>query len=361
MRGKPKLIKLTDALGNLKSPYWFIQYYGPDSKGRKRSQRVSTRYAIGQEDHKANLALAAFTLEQSRPKSKEPSQLMIAQALTDYYEEHIQHTASKKNAPYYEAKLNAFWGLMAVSDITQGKINEFCRELAGMSNGTVRRFLEHLQGALNWAEAEQRLRYVPKFKKPPPPAPRGRVFTPEEVADIRAMAPSPHIKLFIDIMQRTGQRPGAVESLKWAQVDFRERIIHFDRTGRRQTNKRVRPVAMSASLYDILKAAKKLAKTDYVLEYKGEPAGCVRIAFERACKAAKVKGSRYVIRHTFADEMDSAGVDEKITSDIAGHTNTKTTREHYIKTKMHKQREVLDLMDEVRKFSATATKKKGAK
>lgn len=361
MRGKPKLIKLQDRAGSLKSPYWFIQYYAPDSTGRKRSQRVSTGYAIGTEDHEANLALAAFTLEQSRPKSKEPNQLMIAQALTDYNQEHIQFTASKKNVEYYETTLNSFFGRMMVSDITQGKINQFCREHEGKSNGTIRRFLEHLQGALNWAEREQRLLYVPKFKKPPAPAPREKILSFSQVEQIKAAAKSSHVRLFIDIMMETGQRPGAVESLTWKQVDFEAGHIAFDRTGRRVTNKRVRPVAISDRLREILLAARKEAKTGFVLEYMGEPAGKVRKAFERACKDAGVQASRYTLRHTFFNDMDSAGADEKTYSDIGGHTNIKTTRHHYLKTNMHKQKEALDRLSEVRKNGASTTKGKKRK
>lgn len=280
---------------------------------------------------------------------------MVAQALTDYNQEHIQFTASKKNVGYYENNLLAFFGRMFVSDITQGKINQFVREHEekGMSNGTIRRFLEHLQGALNWAEREQRLLYVPKFKKPPAPAPRDNVLSFAQVKKLKAAAVSPHIALFIDLMLETGQRPAAIERLKWEQVDFKAGIINFDRTGRRITNKRVRPVAMSTNAQAILSAAKRKAKTAFVLEYDGKPAGCVRKAFERACTKAGIEASRYTLRHTFFNDMDTAGVDEKINSDIGGHTNTKTTRHHYLKTNMQKQKAALDRLAQVRKNSAT--------
>jgi integrase len=292
---------------------------------------------------------------------------MIAQALKDYYQEHIQHTASKKNAPGYEKKLKDFFGAQFVSDITQSRINQFVREwqAKGVSNGTIRRDLEHLQGALNHAEREQRLLYVPKWRKPPPPQPRERRLTKDEINLLLENCESDHTKDFIVLMLETKQRPGAIENLTWFQVDFKAGIIHFDRTGKQQTNKRVRPVAMSDTAYALLKRLHKIKQTEYVLEYtpintvKPIPARCVRKSFERACQRAELKGvSRYTLRHTAIDELDDLNADDKTMSDIAGHTNTKTTRLHYIKTKIEKQRVILNKASKQRKFSAKAKMRK---
>lgn len=289
---------------------------------------------------------------------------MIAVALKDYYDEHIQYTASEKNASYYEDKLKAFFGMQFVSDITQGRINQFVREWEAKkhSSGTIRRSLEHLQGALNHAVREQRLLYAPQFKKPQAPAPRDRLLTPDEIKRLKEFCVTPHVKAFVEIMLETGQRPGAVENLTWFQVDLKEGIIHFDRTGKKQTNKRSRPVPISDDLLPTLKALHKAKKTEYVLEYtplgekKPVHAGCVRKAFERACKKAKIKDvSRYTLRHTYVNDLYENGVDDKTISDIAGHTNIRTTRHHYIKTSMERLR---NAVNKQRKNSAKPKKRK---
>jgi len=297
---------------------------------------------------------------------------MIAVAIKDYYEEHIKFTASKKNAPYYESHIHDFWGASTVADITQGKIDKFTRERQqkGMSNGTIRRIIEHMQGALNHAERERRLTYVPKFKKPEPPEPRDEIITPKQILNLIDAAKSQHIKDFIVLMLETNQRPGAIENLKWFQIDFEMRIINFDRIKKPKSNKRVRPVAMSDVAYSVLKRLFKIKQTEFVLEYtpintaKAIPAGCVRKAFERACIDAGLRSetgggvSRYTLRHTALDWLDEAGVSDKDTADIAGHTNTKTTRRHYIKTKIHRQRTMLNRASKLRKNSASAKKSK---
>jgi integrase len=122
---------------------------------------------------------------------------------------------------------------------------------------------------------------------------------------------------------------------------------------------------MSDTAYALLKRLHKIKQTEYVLEYtpintvKPIPARCVRKSFERACQRAELKGvSRYTLRHTAIDELDDLNADDKTMSDIAGHTNTKTTRLHYIKTKIEKQRVILNKASKQRKFSAKAKMRK---
>lgn len=340
MRGKPRLDKIRDKGGNLLSENWYIFYFE-----RGHTRRVSTGYRIGKEDHAANLALAQFTLERERPLSREPHQLMIAQALKDYYNEHALHTATAKHMQYHEKRLLAHFGERMVGDITQGKINDYIRtrQAAGESNGTVRRDLEVLKAALNHEEREKRLTYAPKFKMPEAPAPRGRTLTDKEAKTLKAACKSEHVKNFIILMLETGQRPGAIEQLMWHQVDFKQQIIHFDRTGKRQTNKRVRAVPMSEEVIVLLRRLFKAKKTLYVLEYLDpitktiKPAGCVKKAFQRACEAAGIDAYRYALRKTFANR----DMDELTRMAFMGHTTVKTSREHYIMTNIPKMREAL--------------------
>ncbi len=271
---------------------------------------------------------------------------MIAQALRDYHQEHARHTATGKHALYHEARLNAFFGDRNVDCISQGKINEYVRERQAKkeSNGTIRRDLEVLKAALNHEERERRLTYVPKFKMPPPPAARHAALSDSEIERIKSACKSQHVKDFITLMYETGQRPGAIEQLQWFQVDFKKGLIGFDLTGKQQTNKRVRPVAMTSIARSVLKRLFKVKTTEYVLEYFDpitdtiKKAGCVKKAFQRACDDAGVKTFRYALRKTFANR----DMDEGIKQQIMGHTNVKTTREHYIEANIAKQREAME-------------------
>lgn len=272
---------------------------------------------------------------------------MVAQALTDYYHEHLQYKPSAKHGLYHEKRLNMHFKGYFVSQVTQAGINAYVRtcEARKESNGTIRKDLEHLKAALNHEIREQRLVYAPKFKMPPPPPARGKNLTSKQIDRIKAACVSDHVQNFVILMMDTGQRPGMIEQLRWFQVDFKKKIIHFDLNGRAQSNKKVRPVPMSNEVYILLKKLFKAKKTEYVLEYldtrdgKVKPSGCVKKAFARACERAGVDASRYTLRHTFANMYD---MDEKTRSDFMGHTNQKTTREHYIKTNMGKMRTAIN-------------------
>ncbi len=279
---------------------------------------------------------------------------MVAQALTDYYQEHAQHVASAERAEYCEARLMPFFGNRFVAHVTPALVNQYVRECQERkeSNGTIRRDLEHLRAALNHEVHEQRLIYAPKFKLPAAPEPRERILTKSETKRLLKECKTPHLKAFVQIMLHTGQRPGAVENLTWFQVDFKERIIHFERNAR-SNNKRARPIPINQELMIVLKALHKKKQTGHVLEFREEPAGNVKKSFARAVDRAKLLGvSRYTLRHTVINNLDDLNVDDKTIADLVGHTNVKTTRRHYIKSKMPKQRIAME---------ALSAKKRGKK
>lgn len=349
MRGKPKLIKLVDKKGNLKSPFWYIEYY--DGRGKRKS----TGCEIGKGDHAANTALAAFTLERERPTAREPDKLMVAQALKDYYEEHAQHVVSADRAGYCEARLMPFFGNRFVAHVTPSLVNKYVRECQERkeSNGTIRRDLEHLRAALNHEVSEQRLIYAPKFRLPPAPEPRERILTATEARRLIKECKTPHLKAFVQIMLLTGQRPGAVENLTWFQVDFKQRIIHFEKNVK-STNKRARPIYINQELMVILKTLHKKKTIGHVLEFKGKPCGNVKKSFARAVDRAKLQDvTRYTLRHTVINNLDDLQTDDKTIADIAGHTNSKTTNRHYIKSKVSKQKAAME--------GLTTQRKKGKK
>ena len=332
MRGKPELIKLKDKSGNLKSDCWYIRYY---AKGR--SQRLSTGCKIGSQDHEATVALASFIIEREHPSVKEPEQLLIAQALHDYYEERAQFSATKANAKHHDARLKKYFSSRFVAQITRGLVDGYIRKCrdAGRSDGTTRRELAHLTAALNHAHAEGRLTHVPKFKLPAAPAPRERVLNSEEITKLLDACTTPHVRNFVILMLNTGQRPGAIENLRWEQVDFEERILHFEKDGKRQTNKRVRPLPMNDEIYTLLVELEESAETDFILEFNGQHAGCVKRAFARACKKAGLEDvSRYTLRHTYGTHLYLQGIHEKTIADLMGHTSAQTTSKHYLKSNM---------------------------
>lgn len=367
MRGKPELIQLRDIAGNLKSPFWYIKYYDG------RSKRVSTGCRIGAQDHEANTALAAFTLERERPTARGPDQLMTAQVLRDYWDEHAQFVVDKKREEACRERLLPSLGPKFASNLTPAIISQYVRECEsrGESNGTIRRDLEHLRAALNHEVKEQRLIYCPKIQLPSRPKARERILSIEEIGKMLNSNVSDHIRNTITLMLNTGQRPGVVSELTWFQVDFKERIINFSIPGKKQTNKRVRSVRMNAVVYELLKGLHKQRTTEFVIEQifrnksgdvtKTRPAGNIKKGIKSLFLKVGIteKGSgRYTLRHTFANLFEG---EDKTRSDIMGHTDTTTTEWHYLKANKTKQQAALDGVGEIFKSAQKVRKRKRGK
>lgn len=277
----------------------------------------------------------------------------MAQALKDYWDEHGKFQTGAKTEEFVKKRLEESEIIhLYVSQVTQGQINKLVRQAqeVGYSNGSIRKDLEHLRAALNHEVREQRLLYCPKFKLPERPKARERILSLDEIASAQEHTKSEHVENTIILMLNTGQRPAAVATLTWFQVDFQERIIHFQRNGRRISNKRIRPVRMNDVVFELLTHLYSIRTTEFVIEQvfknkdgkvtKTRPAGNIRHGLKSAFKRAGIEdASRYTLRHTFANLCDT---DDKTRSDIMGHTDTKTTDWHYLKSNKDKQQKAMD-------------------
>lgn len=187
--------------------------------------------------------------------------------------------------------------------------------------GTILREGATLRAALKWAERARWLIKAPYVELPPKTAPRERFLSRAEAEQLIGAAAAPHIRLFILLALHTGARRGAILDLDWGRVDFEHRLIHFRRPGRAETKKRRTTVPINAALIGPLQAAREVAVTEWVIEYKGRKAGNIRHAFENAVKRAGIPYcTRHDLRRTAASWMVMAGVPLKQVADMLGDT-----------------------------------------
>ncbi|WP_238996806.1 tyrosine-type recombinase/integrase [Entomobacter blattae] len=175
-----------------------------------------------------------------------------------------------------------------------------------LSNGTIIKELTTLRAALNFAKIEKWLRDVPYIEIPPTPPPRDRWLTRSEVDILIEHAPSYHLKFFILLGIYTAARSGAILSLKWEQVDFKNKLINF---GNGLGNKRRAIIPIPEKLIPYLTDAVNIRLSEFVIEFNGKPIKSIRHSFRDLSIKTGIKGATpHTLRHTAATWMVIAGV-----------------------------------------------------
>jgi integrase len=183
------------------------------------------------------------------------------------------------------------------------------RYVAGrqVADGTILREIGTLRAALSWAVENQWITLRPIISNPvKTPPPRGRWITKDEAVRLLEGCREPHMRVFIMMALMTVARSGAILEAKWSQVDFKKRVIDF---GPGHGNKRRTLVPINDELMRTLQAAKELACSAHIVEFRGNPLKSVKNGFESACRRAKLKDvTPHILRHTGATWMAEAGV-----------------------------------------------------
>lgn len=280
----------------------FYIVWTQDGRERHLSTRTADRSAAQRE---LNRFLAA--IDDPEP----PSTPNVARILDGYCTDRkADGVADPKTLKARAENLKPVFGDIRPSEISQGTVRRYAnrRKLAGRSRSTIVAELATLRASLHWAVRAKWIERAPEFSMPVQPSPpRDRWLTKAEAKRLIAAAEqTPHVALFTEIALATGARAGAIQELTWDRVDLKAGVIDF---GEGRGKKRRGRVAINARLLRRLKAAKKVATTEWVLEYRGERAGDVKKAFGRAAVRAKLPGvGRHTLRHTAATWMVMDGV-----------------------------------------------------
>lgn len=160
----------------------------------------------------------------------------------------------------------------------------------------------------------------------------------------------------------TGVRIGELLALKWNNVDFRNKLIHIEKTlvciGKNhktiiledtpKTSSSMREIPISSVLLKILKELKTISKSDYVVENtKGDKVypRAYQQSFENLLNKLKIKHYGFhSLRHTFASRLLEQGADVKTTSELIGHSSTTITLNRYVHTNLNNKRKAVERM-----------------
>ena len=134
-------------------------------------------------------------------------------------------------------------------------------------------------------------------------------------------------------------RKGELFSLKWSDVDLRNRLIHV----RDSKSNKQRTLPMDDTLRTLLKSLPSRFKGDYVFPSKktGRKLHDAKKSFATARAKAGIPDLRFHdLRHTFASHLVMCGVDLTTVAELLGHSTTKMTERYSHLSQDHKTRAV---------------------
>jgi integrase len=191
-----------------------------------------------------------------------------------------------------------------------------------------------LAKAVEWHRIESNP--AAKVKKFREPRSRERVLTPEEMRRL-VDAAAPHLKPILITALNTGMRRSEILSLKWADLNFKDRFISIEDSKSGDPRK----VRMNDLVIETLKDLPRTSDYVFPNEDTGSFIKTVKTAFRTACRNAKIKGFRFHdLRHTAASSMVAAGADLVTVSRILGHSSILMTMRYAHPTSENIQRAV---------------------
>jgi integrase len=281
----------------LRGAVWTIFYTDPVSSS---TRRVST----GERDKaRAEVWRAQWIAGLDRPAP--PSQPRITDMLDGYLAARQPHVGSYRTLQVSAANIKRHVGnleprMLASRAYLDRRVKD------GVSDGTIRRETGVLRAALAWAVREKWITDAPHAEMPPQPLSRDRWLTREEVDALIRAAATPHIRLYIVLGYHTAARTGAILDLTWDRdrVDLERRLISYDRPGRVQSRKRRATVPINTVALAELQAARVVAVSDHVIEWRGRPVQSIKTGFAAACERAGIADcSPHILRHSAATHM----------------------------------------------------------
>ena len=165
----------------------------------------------------------------------------------------------------------------------------------------------------------------------------------------------------------SGLRIGELCALKWEDIDFKKSLIIITKTVQRiyikdkleskskiiitnpKTKNANREIPINKDFLEILKQV-KTNNRDYVISGNNkliEPR-TYRKYFDKVLKTIKINHINFhALRHTFATNCISLGIDYKTVSELIGHANVNITLNLYVHPRMSQKKKCINLICKV--------------
>lgn len=284
---------------------------------KRRTKRLSTGTANLLE---AQRVLAGFLLEQQNADER-ASRWTVGMVIDYYDQNHVEEdvVAEKRQRRALE-KVRAILGEdtfideLASDAFTKYRTKRRAQKWREkpISDATIRRELNPFAAACNFCVRNRKIenRHVPVIDLPAHSPSRDRWLTRDEAQHLLKTAQAGRERLtpmyrLIAIALATAKRRRAIETLKWFQVDLKNRVIDFRPKDRAETKKRRGTAQISDWLLPILERAYREKRNEYVLDVPGVRTILFR---EIADKAGMPDVTAHTLRHTWGTWAAQGGM-----------------------------------------------------
>ena len=305
---------------------WHIEYYANGRQVRETSKSV--HYS----DAQALLRKRQAELHGGTHAGSLAERITVGQLLDDLKLDFEINQKSVEWLRYVDGHLRPVFGHLRASRVTSTHIQQYIqkRRAEGIANGTINRELGRLRRAFNLGKlaTPPKVVNVPRIPKLEESAPRKGYFEHDAYLALMKELPD-HLKPVLAFGYYTGCRKGEVLSLRWSQVDLKNRTIRLE-PGETK-NEEARVIPLGRDLYERITVQKQLRDEQWpecpnVFSRYGKPIRDFGGAWEEACKRTGLvdengKPARlyHDLRRTGVRNLVRAGAPERVAMAISGH------------------------------------------
>ncbi len=318
-----------------KGKNWYIDYYVHGRRKREKVGPNKRQALVVLQKRKVQVAERKFLDVQRHKKVKFED---MAKTYMEAYSRPNKRSWRRDETSL--KNLISFFGGKYLHEIISLDIEKYrVKRLRVVAPATVNRELACLKHMFNkakeWGKASENPVLKVKLLKE-----ENRRVRYLETEEIKALldACSDHLKPIVITALNTGMRKGEILSLKWPDVDLRQKIIYIYNSKSGKSRK----VDINDWLVQTLIKVRKHPESPYVFCNKdGKTYGDIRKSFDNAKRRAGIKDFRFHdLRHTFASHLVMAGVDLKTVQELLGHQTYQMTLRYSHLSTDHRRRAV---------------------
>lgn len=335
-----------------KSPYYYAYISFVASNGERINFRGSTGEILSEKASEWCIKYITSINRRIKLGNNEEVEISTEQACIEFYENKAKYYNSAKDTFGKLQILLKFFSHKSIAQISDADIMAFIRYYKenNRSNGTINRYLATLGAVLTYAA--DRGYTSPKIKiskyKQKEKAENIKYLKSWAEAQRIIDRAAPHLKPIIYVALYTGMRLGNILNLKWENIDFTNKSINITVKDKTKDGGKNLSIPMVEPCVQVLHNLPK--DSEYVFTYKGKKINKIETAWQSIFYYPHTKILRdeslpyinfHTLRHTAGTWILKTCGNLKITQQILGHSDIKTTLK-YAHVLDEQKREALD-------------------